>query len=232
MTPSQTLTTCDECHAQFEGPDGFLCDACETALEVKAAADSAARAARKFLERFPAEYRDADPERVPSAYRATGTPQRVSFVGKSGSGKSCAMACHLKQRGASFIWVSATELREITTKAATEGGDWSKQLDKLKRTPVLAIDDISQARFSEAFATALFDILEHRNAHRLAIVWTSQKPMAILRGKIADQCGDADQAEAISRRLAQGATKLEITSAPDCCASKSNTQPQPPPPNE
>ena len=222
MSPSQTLSTCAECNAEFHGPVGFLCDACEVAMETAAAADSVARSARKFMERFPEEYRNAEPERVPRAYRATGSPQRLSFVGKSGSGKSCAMACHLKQRGAIFLWISATELREITTKAATDGGDWSKHLDKIKRVPVLAIDDISQARFSEAFAMALFDILEHRNAHRLAIVWTSQKPMEILRAKIAQQCGDADQAEAISRRLAQGATKLEITSAPDFCASKTN----------
>jgi DNA replication protein DnaC len=100
-------------------------------------------------------------------------------------------------------------LREITTKAATEGGDWTLKLDKIRRIRVLAIDDLSQPKFTEAFASALFDLLEHRNSHRLAVLWTSQKSLPDLRSKIAEQCEDRDQADAISRRLIQDGLKLD-----------------------
>lgn len=191
--------------------DEMLCSGCEATAAAKEQNESAKKDLARFLSGIPPEYRTADPSIVCAKYLPAITSKclRIGLIGTSGSGKSCALACHVKARGESFLWLSANQLREITTKAATEGGHWTLKMDKLRMIPVLAIDDISQPYFTEAFASAFFDVLEHRNSNRLAVLWTSQKPLDALREKIASQCKDADQADAISRRMIDGGIVYE-----------------------
>ena len=147
----------------------------------------------------------------------------VAIMGPSGSGKSCAMAVHIMQRRQSFLWLTSNEVREITTEAAKKGGEWTMKLERMRKVAVLVIDDLSQVKFTDTFSGELYQLLEFRNKHRLAVLWTSQKDLGALRIKIAEQVYrdkyqaapthpnqlDTDQAFAITRRLGQDAIKLE-----------------------
>jgi len=190
--------------------DEVLCDDCEAATAALEASQRAEDRRAAFLAGIPAEYRSASPERVPACFAQAkmARPLRMGLIGPSGSGKSCAMAVHVIARGSPFVWLTVNELREITIKAAVHGGEWSAKLNRACAVPVLVIDDISQARFTEAFASTFYELLEIRNKNRLVVLWTSQKPLDALRAKIAAQCGDSDQSEAISRRLGQDALQL------------------------
>jgi DNA replication protein DnaC len=215
---------CPGCQAQFtvdtfaqfqpilddEGFNKVFCDDCGAKQEADAKSATQQERRRLLTHGIPLEYRDAQAEKVAEHYRdcLTEFPTKLGFTGQSGSGKSSAMACHLLNRGLPFVWVTGNALREITIKAAMDPDNGASALRSVKHTALLAIDDISQPKFTESFATALFDILEERNASRMPIVWTSQKSLKDLRAKIADQCGDNDQADAISRRLGQGAIIL------------------------
>lgn len=208
---AEEVQSMHECNATAFLVDSALCDTCEEnakSMELRQREESRRNA---FLAGIPEEYRKATAARVPECYAVatTGTPLRMGLIGPSGAGKSCAMALHIIQRAQPFLWLTVNELREITTKAATDGGQWSSKLNRARVVAVLVIDDISQARFSEAFASALYELLEIRNKNRLAVLWTSQKPLDELRAKIAKQCEDGDQALAITRRLGQDAVKLE-----------------------
>lgn len=190
--------------------DEALCDECEAATAALEASQRAEDRRSAFLAGIPAEYRSASPERVSACFAQAkmARPLRMGLIGPSGSGKSCAMAVHVIARAKPFVWLTVNELREITTKAATDGGEWSAKLNRARAVPVLVIDDISQARFTEAFASELYQLLEIRNKNQLVVLWTSQKPLDALRVKIAAQCGDSDQSDAISRRLGQDALQL------------------------
>lgn len=193
----------------------IVCESCEGKQALAEKRETEKRERERFLAKLPLEYRDADPNRCAEWCRPAVASRhlRLGIIGPAGSGKSSALACHLKQRSEPFIWVTATRLRDIATKSATEGGEWAAKMEKLRRVKVLAIDDLSQPKFTEAFASSFFDLLEHRNANRLAVVWTCQKSLPELRRKIAEQSGskdpDFDQADAISRRLIQDGLKLE-----------------------
>jgi hypothetical protein len=66
------------------------------------------------------------------------------------------------------------------------------------------LDDVSQALYTPACSSKLFDLLEIRLAAGLPTLWTSQLGLADLRAKIVRQNGgDNEQADAISRRLGQ-----------------------------
>lgn len=214
-----------ECGASAFLVDSALCDACEEkarTMELRRREETRRTA---FLAGIPAEYRHATVERVPDYYAAvkTGQPLRLGLIGPSGSGKSCAMAIHIMQRRQPFMWLTSNEVREITIEAATKGGEWTAKLQRMRKVTVLVIDDLSQAKFTDSFSGEFYQLLEHRNKHRLAVLWTSQKDLKSLRSKIAEQVYrdkyreaptnlsqlDEDQAFAITRRLGQDAIKLE-----------------------
>lgn len=221
---AEEVESMHECGASAFLVDSALCDACEEkakAMELRQREETRRTA---FLAGIPEEYRKATAERVPECYAGvkTGSPLRMGLIGPSGSGKSCAMAVHIMQRRQSFLWLTSNEVREITTEAAKKGGEWTMKLERMRKVAVLVIDDLSQVKFTDTFSGELYQLLEFRNKHRLAVLWTSQKDLGALRIKIAEQVYrdkyqaapthpnqlDTDQAFAITRRLGQDATKL------------------------
>jgi DNA replication protein DnaC len=191
-----------------------LCDGCELRQAERWASGEKQRIWWRLLRaRCPDGYVSAEPEKVASEYRASLGWQAkthhggLGLIGGSGSGKSCAVACVLKQLRRPFVWWSGTEARDAATDAATADRDREgarRKWEHAMTVPLLVLDDISQGRMTEAWSSKLFDLLETRLGGGLATLWTSQCSLADLRTKIVRQNGgDSDQAAAISRRLAQ-----------------------------
>jgi len=213
---------CPHCASPVDyEPVGFLpkivplCDACE-ARQTETWAETEQRKAwqRHFQARMPFIYQQADPLRVPACFQQAlawtpegGKQGGLGIIGQPGAGKSCALACRLFTLGRSFRWWSGTEAREAAVEAASAEKDRegaTRRWEAAMRVPILVLDDISQARFTEAWSSRLFDLLETRLSQGLPVLWTSQIPLDELRRKIFRQNGgDLGQAEAISRRLSQ-----------------------------
>jgi hypothetical protein len=170
---------------------------------------------RRFDAGVPDEYRAATPEEVIArrhyiaalTWKASDHRGGLGLVGTSGAGKSCAIACRIRTLEEPFLWWSGTEARKKSTEAATAEHDRAgalRQWEVSGKIPILVLDDVSQAIFTPAWSSKLFDLLEIRLAAGLPTLWTSQLGLADLRAKIVRQNGgDNEQADAISRRLGQ-----------------------------
>jgi hypothetical protein len=193
-----------------------LCDDCG---EIQAATWRLNEKRKEWRRRFDAgvdpEYRIATPEEVIArrhyiaalTWKASDHHGGLGLVGTSGAGKSCAIACRIRTLEEPFVWWSGTEARKKSTEAATAEHDRAGALRQWEvggKIPILALDDLSQAIFTQAWSSRLFDLLETRLAAGLPTLWTSQLSPADLRAKIIRQNGgDTAQADAISRRLCQ-----------------------------
>jgi hypothetical protein len=168
---------------------------------------------RRFAAGVDPEYRRATEEEVIArkhyvsalAWRASDHHGGLGLVGQSNAGKSCAIACRIRTLEEPFVWWSSTEARDKSTQAATAQHDREgarRQWEVGGKIPILVLDDVSQAIFTPAWSSKLFDLLESRLAAGLPTLWTSQLSPEDLRSKIVRQNGgDEEQAEAISRRL-------------------------------
>jgi DNA replication protein DnaC len=191
-----------------------LCDDCG---EIQAATWHLNEKRKEWQRRFntgvPDEYRAATPEEVTRrrhyiaalTWKASDHHGGLGLVGTSGAGKSCAIACRIRTLEEPFVWWSSTQARDKAHQAATAQHDREgarRQWEVGGKIPILVLDDVSQAVFSQAWSSKLFDLLESRLAAGLPTLWTSQLSPEDLRSKIVRQNGgDEVQAEAISRRL-------------------------------
>jgi hypothetical protein len=163
---------------------------------------------------IPEKYFVAKRGELPPCYRVEigKRPSLLAFIGPSGTQKSRAASVYARETGMALLWFNGNELRDLIISAATAEGEQraesSRRLERVKAVPLLVLDDLSQAKFTEASASAFWAILEARYSQNLPIVWTSQMTPAELRQKIAHQCGDSQQAIAITRRLCEDGDKL------------------------
>jgi DNA replication protein DnaC len=176
----------------FTGPD--LCDACDAGDRPPAAAPAAKG------------YDFAAPEMVRDAYRACLTSQadRIGLIGPSGSGKTCALWCRLR-RERHPLFRTSTDIKDVLVEAARGEQEGLAKRGRLRNVGVLAIDDLSQPTWTPGFSAGFFDLLESRFLACRKTFWTSQISLAALCSRIAAGNADLPQAQAICRRLQQGA---------------------------
>lgn len=219
--PTLTRGKCPHCAAihEFEACDIFprtvpLCDGCEARqAEFWPAAQAAATWKRYFFRRLPEGYHGAKRDQICASFRDVleWIPEvkkgGIGLIGKSGAGKSHAVACLLRKLERPFLWWSGTEARDAAILAATADRDRAgaqRKWEEGMTISILVLDDISQGKMTEAWSSRLFDLLETRNGLNLPTFWTSQIDLTDIRGKIVRQNGeDHAQADAISRRLSQ-----------------------------
>ena len=196
-------------------PDSVpLCDECEAHQAVTWHLKQKREAwQRRFAAGVPDGYQTATPDEVIARkhyvraleWQASDHHGGLGLVGPSDAGKSCAIACRLRTLEKPFLWWASTQAREAASKAATAQHDREgarRQWELAERIQILVLDDVSQATFTTAWSSRLFDLLESRLANGLPTLWTSQLAPENLRAKIARQNGgDEEQADAISRRL-------------------------------
>jgi DNA replication protein DnaC len=224
LTEPRLLTNpCPHCNQPVEyyaAPDlpGIvpLCEACGEIHERNWNAEQMRQRWLRMLKaRMPEDYRSAVPSLIPAElagvmeWNRFKNPKGLGVIGKSGKGKSCAVACLVAWLKMTFRWWSGTQAREVYTAAsksddATQGParQWA---DAMASLPLLVLDDISQTKFTESWSSALYSLLESRANSHLPTLWTMQITGAELRAKIIrDNGGDAAQASAIIGRLTRG----------------------------
>lgn len=131
----------------------------------------------------------------------------IGVIGGAGAGKSSAVACLVRRLKLPFLWLSGPEARQLSLDMAM-GDQSSKAAARTKwehccKVPLLVLDDVSQAKITEAWASSLFDLLETRIQQKLPSFWTSQLDPETLQQKIESGSGDPAVAQAIVRRLTQ-----------------------------
>lgn len=192
------------------------CDAIEEEADRRRRAEEEAKRAEErwqwhLAENLPLIYQRAEDNKVTPTLAAIfdwspdTAPGGIALIGQAGSGKSSAAACLVKRLRGPFVWWSGTEARQAAIEAATDRDNKAKGAWEAGfKIGLLVIDDLSQAKFTEAWSSALFGLLEHRLSRLKPTVWTSQLGEAALYQKIAAQNGgDTAQADAIARRLFQ-----------------------------
>ena len=194
-----------------------LCDPCDAKRESQAAiAQGPAQVWKRCLpEKYHAAQREhVDARLMPAlAWDAGTAPSGLGITGPVGLGKTMTMALALLGLGR-FRWVTGTALREVAITAASgDGGErlearrlWERYLE----APILAIDDLDKAKFSEAWASKLFELLESRTSRCRPVFWTANHGPGQLAARITKQSDDAFAGEAIERRLAQHSTVISL----------------------
>lgn len=215
-----STATCPNCGHSYAYAASEMADRLMVALRIRALCEACSRLESEtdpfegYWRRTIGDYGSADPARVPPAlrpalhWRPAGEERcGIGITGAPGDGKSMALALVAKNLRRSFRWISGTRARDIATDAATaEGGERDaarRALVNFFEIPVLVLDDIDKARFTDAWASKLFEILEQRNRRGLVTLWTSNNNPDALAKKIGDGCKDYHTGKAIERRLCQ-----------------------------
>ncbi len=199
-----------------------LCDACDAEASARSAAlDAIAQFAAYCDKRIPADYHRAVRAKVPDSlrpvleWRPSSIESRLGITGAPGLGKSMAVALLVRAIGRKFVWLTGFEAKAIYTRAVTAEGEERKlaaaQWLQLSTVDLLILDDIDKGNCTEAWANALYELIECRNSHLRPFIWTANHhpgPKG-LAGKFA-RCGDRNLADAIERRLCGGARVVSI----------------------
>lgn len=193
-----------------------LCPGCEVA---RADADVWQQRVRRQL---PLKYHGAMWQKVrPSGARARewtpgGThPEGIGIVGPSGQGKTHLAALVVQHLRIPFRWSTSAEMRKASITAAAGDGEARAQAERWlanhRDAPLLVIDDLAEAPWSEHWAGWLWTCLENRTARQFPTIWTSQDGEGQLSARIA-RSGRVEQstADAIERRLCQDSLMIYL----------------------
>lgn len=226
--PVLTATgTCPACGAKYTYPASDIGDRLISALRIRAlcgrcsGADEQPDEFTAFWRRHIGDYASADPARVPPAlrpalsWRPSGNFRcGIGITGGPGEGKSMALALAVRNLRRPFRWATGTRARDIATDAANGEGQERegarRTLNNFREIPVLVLDDMDKPKFTDAWASKLFELLEHRNRIGRVTLWTSNNDPSTLAEKIGRGCGDRFTGQAIERRLCQSSLVIAL----------------------
>jgi chromosomal replication initiation ATPase DnaA len=134
----------------------------------------------------PAEYRDHNPERLPSdaadsrrrAYRWSeeGVPRWLVLIGPKGLGKTRIAFQVLKRvgaKGGAMRYVRASQLDKWSSSQFQDGSTGAQEIARCHTARWLFIDDLGKGKLTERAEAELYDLIEHRHANRMPLILTS-----------------------------------------------------------
>lgn len=132
----------------------------------------------------------------------------IGLTGGTGLGKT-RLICSVIRRfrnSHSWLYLPAFEMSNCVAQQWSDD-DWTamaavRQLRRAKRIDILAIDDIGDERATEASTSFLKELVEHRMARKLPILWTSNLSTDMLAMK------HGTQGAAVVRRLKESCTNF------------------------
>jgi len=199
-----------------------FCDDCTSANVKTAEAEEEASklAARedKWHEACPPLYRDTDPSRISAAavraaseWNAKGE-SGMGFTGETGKGKTRALFLALRkahEAGRSVYALSHNKFSKTVQEAFSgdgiEKGDARAILRKCQQVQVLLIDDLGKPPPTERADAELEEMIEHRAAHKLPILWSANGSSVWLERRLGP-----DRGPALVRRLSQFSKPVAI----------------------
>lgn len=138
----------------------------------------------------PVEYREYDPEKLPAeagALRAAAAlwvdkqvPRWLLLTGPPGIGKT-RIAFHalrkLATRGASQLYVRASQFDRWASSQFQQGSDAASRIQQCHHASHLLLDDLGKGKLTDRAEAELYDLIEHRSAHRLPLILTTNLPV-------------------------------------------------------
>lgn len=213
MTATEPIACpkCGNSGGERWGAIPILCDSCSLLPEPP----QESPIVQNWKRQVPAEYQTGTlPNTSPAVAALQWNPEQsrgLAVYGVPGIGKSTAVAILTKKLGLRLSWVNGMRLREVATEMSM--GDHTddraaaiSQWRWWERVPLLVVDDIDKARFTEAYTTRLFGLLETRRNNLRPIIWTGNLGPGALCRQIADGCGNVPLAQSVERRLFQNFT--------------------------
>ena len=224
--PPLITSPCRKCGNPFEWeemlkPDGSpfgvpvtVCGECEVTMQ-RDPAEQAAQRKAAFRATLPKAFRDTDRARIPVVLLQPAEDWRygvqgLAMVGKSGSCKTRAMFLLLERlaaSGKSCEWITSTDLAYLSADQFSDdpqGRHVAKDtLRRLRRAPVMFIDDVGKGKLTDRAEAELFDILDCRTREGLPTMWTSNSGGQDLLDMMSRDRGDA-----LLRRMGKEFSKI------------------------
>ncbi len=143
---------------------------------------------------------------------ARGCPANLVLTGRAGCGKTREACAALRIAAAEKPVLFATFGDVLRAVRATYGGDGSEEtaLSRYRCVSVLCIDDLGKERPTADALEKLFALVDFRYGRMKPTVFTTQYGKAELGRRLMAEGGDFEQADAILRRVYQGAEVVEL----------------------
>lgn len=143
---------------------------------------------------------------------ASGGPANLVLTGRAGCGKTREACAALRVAAAERPVLFATFGDVLRAVRATYGGDGSEEtaLSRYRCVSVLCVDDLGKERPTADALEKLFALVDFRYGRMKPTVFTTQYGKAELGRRLMAEGGDFEQADAILRRVYQGAEVVDL----------------------
>lgn len=173
-----------------------------------------AEARRRVLERVPERYRSASLGDVPEAVRSYARSPRCNLVlsGPAGSGKTHA-ACAVALAFDPSRRVEFTTAEAMLSAIQSTYGSWEREGDVTSRyadAALLVVDDLGKERPTPWALEKLYHVVNRRYNRMLPTVYTTQYSADSLAARLSREGGDRETAQALIRRIVEGAVKARL----------------------
>ena len=209
-----------------------FCDSCSSEVNAKIEEDTKREreaAAKEHRERHqikewervvPALYRKTDTKHpdYPNKLHSTAlqwihnddSRSWLGIIGISGKCKTRVMSQVVKNRignDKKCQWVNATQFQWCAQNQhdQNDGKDAKAHLQSYRSCEFLAFDDLGKQKWTDTVESYFWDLIEHRYAQCLAMIWTSNSSLENLEKMLTD-----DRAKAVIGRLAETSNILEL----------------------
>ena len=172
-------------------------------------------ARRKVLARVPERYRSATLDGLSEAVRAYAADPRGNLVlyGPAGAGKTHA-ACAVALAFDPARRVEFATAESMLSAIQATYGSWEREDDVLSRfsaAALLVVDDLGKERPTAWALEKLYHVVNRRYNRMLPTVYTTQYSADALAARLAREGGDKETAQALIRRIVEGATVARMS---------------------